>query len=647
MSLEGRSLQPDENPFWDPGGPSLRPNQHLCRIIISAITAMDTETDESPFSRSELDLHANMVVVGNNSFVIEDTGKKADVNPFSPDFDALTKVPIVHAGLLYECPHTGTEHLLLVKDALYVPSMKHNLIPPFILREAGLTVNDTPKIHVQDPTVDDHSILFPIQEFRIPLQLWGVFSYFHTGKPSLEQVQECEHVHLMTPEWQWNPHDATYSSNEAAMLDWEGNMRIPQDRQQILLEHVDSDEQLSAAMTIAGAEEALIDDIFDQIEPDLAEFDDSMLERAATSRFCMSVGATVAHAGQLVDDDEPEDASADIRSEGLVDDDADDDDVLSTIRTNPQDFDEIIDSDMFFASAAHARPRKVVDVNHLSKIWRIDVETAKRTLDTTSQLLQHRTTHTTRNFGTNDRMLRYRRIDQHFFMDTFFARKKDGKSSRGHTCCQLFVTDKGFIFVVPMKSKGEVLSAVKEFAKAVGAPNAIISDAAKEQTSADIRKFCNSMGTTLRVLEEHTPWSNKAELYIGLIKEAVRKEMRHTNCPLVFWDYCVEWRARVNNLTARPLFQLHGSTPHQDVFGEEGDISNLCQFGFYDWCYFRDQGTKFPFNKEVLGRVLGPARGTGNEMAQWILKSNGQVVPRRTARPLQVAELHSATEQAK
>ena len=49
-------------------------------------------------------------------------------------------------------------------------------------------------------------------------------------------------------------------------------------------------------------------------------------------------------------------------------------------------------------------------------------------------------------------------------------------------------------------------------------------------------------------------------------------------------------------------------------------ISNLCQYGWYEWCYFRDQTTAFPNNKEVLGRVFGPARGAGNEMAQWILK---------------------------
>ena len=66
-------------------------------------------------------------------------------------------------------------------------------------------------------------------------------------------------------------------------------------------------------------------------------------------------------------------------------------------------------------------------------------------------------------------------------MDTFFATKKGGTLSRGNTCCQLFITDKGFIYVVPMKRKSEVLTAIKLFAKEVGAPDAIVSDMAKEQ----------------------------------------------------------------------------------------------------------------------------------------------------------------------
>jgi hypothetical protein len=251
-----------------------------------------------------------------------------------------------------------------------------------------------------------------------------------------------------------------------------------------------------------------------------------------------------------------------------------------------------------------------------------------------------------RNYGTNDRMLRCKRANDYFFMDTFFATKKAGKSSRGHNCCQLFVTDKGFVHVVPMKSKAEVLQAVKQFAKDIGAPDAIICDMAGEQTSHALKRFCQEIGTTLRLLEEGTPWANKAELCIGLIKEAVRKDMKESDCPLPLWDYeyCVERRASINNLTAKDLFSLHGSNAHAALTGEDGDISNLCQCKWHDWCYFREQKQRFPFNREVLGRALGPAKGEGNEMAQWTLKANGDVAPRRSSRPLKVDEIHSATE---
>ena len=94
----------------------------------------------------------------------------------------------------------------------------------------------------------------------------------------------------------------------------------------------------------------------------------------------------------------------------------------------------------------------------------------------------------------------------------------------------------------------------------------------------------------LRVLEEGTPWSNKAEFYISLIKEAAREDMSGSNSPLWFWHYyCIERRARINNLTAKNGFNLHGSSPQTLTTGDEGIISNLCQYGWYEWCYFRDQ----------------------------------------------------------
>ena len=71
-------------------------------------------------------------------------------------------------------------------------------------------------------------------------------------------------------------------------------------------------------------------------------------------------------------------------------------------------------------------------------------------------------------------------------MDTFFATKKGGRSSQGHTYCQLFVTDKGFLYVIPMRRKSEVLQAIKQFTKEIGVPTSIIADMSGEQMSHDV-----------------------------------------------------------------------------------------------------------------------------------------------------------------
>ena len=100
-------------------------------------------------------------------------------------------------------------------------------------------------------------------------------------------------------------------------------------------------------------------------------------------------------------------------------------------------------------------------------------------------------------------------------MDTFFATRRAKQTSRGNTCMQLFITDKGFVYVVPLPCKADVPKALKLFAKEIGAPSAIICDAACDQVSKEAKTLCRKMGTALRVLEENTPWANRAELFIG------------------------------------------------------------------------------------------------------------------------------------
>ena len=40
-----------------------------------------------------------------------------------------------------------------------------------------------------------------------------------------------------------------------------------------------------------------------------------------------------------------------------------------------------------------------------------------------------------------------------------------------------------------------------------------------------------------------------------------------------------------------------------------------------------------------MGRCFGPAKNKGNEMSQWVLKQNGQILPRKTMRKLTRDEL--------
>ena len=145
-----------------------------------------------------------------------------------------------------------------------------------------------------------------------------------------------------------------------------------------------------------------------------------------------------------------------------------------------------------------------------------------------------------------------------------------------------------------MKSESDVPKALRLFAKRVGAPEAIIYDSVRAQKSTDVRQFLTPIGTTLQLSESGTLWSNRAELYISLIKSGTCKDMKEAGCPLPFWDYCIERRARINNLTAKDLFQLEGRNPQYSITGEEGDISNLCQFRLYEWCYIFDICTAFP-----------------------------------------------------
>ena len=606
------------------------PNEYLLGRISSLVasTAVDQADDLSSASRSELDSHANMVVLGRNCFVFDGVhGKTCDVEPFDPKLGKAKKVPVVDAAVAYDCPYSHQTFLFILRNALYIPTLEHNLIPPFIMREAGLTVNDTPKIHTPNPDPSDHSISFPSSNLLVPLQLWGTFSYFPSRMPTSEEIHSCDKLFLTPDGTNWDPYSTHFALNEESMLDYDGTMRsrkmrrlhkLDQEPDPVPVSDFDSVISSVSASTFSS-DITLSDQIYDPggeekyVDQESVDFASAINLQTEISKFGMSVGSTV---GALASG-EPFFSSLDALSSEI-------------------------------SSTTASKPTKGVTPQFLSKIWHINTDLASKVIDQSTQLQrQGGDNDLSRLLSTNDRMLRYRRINSQFFSDTFFVTAA-GKSTRGFTCAQMFVSDKGFVAIYPMRSKSEFQDALHQFCKEIGVPTTLVVDPAREQTKKSVRKFCHQVGTTLRVLEESTQWANRAELYIGMFKEAVRQDLSRSNAPLSLWDYCVERRARIHNVTPKNLFQLNGSNPTSATFGTQPDISNICQFDWYEWCYYREVGSvQFPFQRRKLGRVLGPFKNEGNEMCQAVLNINGNVVPRRTVTRLTTEELHSPAEIAK
>ena len=154
--------------------------------------------------KTELDSHANMPVFGKHCHVFDSTHKRScDVEPYDKNLGVARAVTIVDAALAYSCPHSLKTYVLIAKNVLYVPTLEHNLIAPFILRESGAFVNETPKIQVNSPSIHDHSIYYQDHQLRIPLRLKGIFSYFETRKPTQEEIEGCDKIFITPDSYHW------------------------------------------------------------------------------------------------------------------------------------------------------------------------------------------------------------------------------------------------------------------------------------------------------------------------------------------------------------------------------------------------------------------------------------------------------------
>ena len=357
---------------------------------------MEAETETDGESRMELDSHANMPVVRREALVVEQSGKMVEVSPFTPDYKPI-KVEVVNAVIQYDSPLDGREYILVIQNAIRVPSMSNNLIPPFIMRENGIMVNECAKIHCEDPTREDHAIFFETYDLRIPLQLHGIISYFVTRKPNVEAVMDAHEplncateIYTLTPV-RWNPHTNAYALNEESIVDWEGNIRERNHSDvKIVLDEIDDDYQNQHKIlsietqhidkVLKARSQCINNNMFKTNElstissvlcPHLLT---SMIEaRANLGSDAINICAMNCYGGNYLDNGD--DAIKENEFPMTMDMFQDAMDGLNSEE----------DMDAFFASGVHGGPKVGIDARHLSKVWRITYEDAKRTIDATTQ----------------------------------------------------------------------------------------------------------------------------------------------------------------------------------------------------------------------------------------------------------------------
>ena len=251
------------------------------------------------------------------------------------------------------------------------------------MRENGIMVNECDKIHCEDPTREDHAIIFKGYDLHIPLWLHGIFSYFVTRKPNVEAVMDAHEplncateIYTLAPT-RWNPHTDAYALYEESIVDCEGNIRGRNHSDvKIVLDEIGDEYQNQYKISSMEAQHV------DEILKSRSQYSNNnvfktnelsiislalcphlltlMIEaRTNLGSDAINIGAMNSYDGNYLDND----------------DDAIKEDEIPMTMDMFQDamngLDSEEDMDAFFASGVHGGPEVGIDARHLSKVWRI------------------------------------------------------------------------------------------------------------------------------------------------------------------------------------------------------------------------------------------------------------------------------------
>ena len=468
------------------------------------------------------------------------------------------------------------------------------------LRENDIILNECPKSMIENPSKEHHSLLAITdtnETLRIPFQLRGVTSTILVTTLTLSEYQELPRIELTSPDLTWDPQNPDYAAQEASFFTVLGQFNPPGDR--------------------------------DSASGDTASGDRS--NRTSRNRMIKTPGLGLAGLKAL---------------QHRVHSTSYSDAILNSIDPTLTEgsFLQMLQSNRAVTVMSTTTSKRTgLKPEHLASKWNISLKQAENTIRVTTQRAVRLISNPalSRRFKTNDRMLRYNRVQHTVFTDTM---KATVLSTRKNRYAQIYCTDFQWMRAYPMRTESEAHYTLSTMMKDVGVPNKMVMDNAKTQVLGQFKRKLREADCRIKRIEPHTPFSNAAEAAIRELKKRTARALTKSKCPKSLWDDCIELTALQRSHTALDLWNLRGEVPQTIMTGQTADISQLFELEWYEWVKYYESATRFPEDKMSLGKYLGPSIDIGPAMTAKILKRNGNTTHVSTYRALTDEEIASDLE---
>ena len=579
---------------------SLQSSDRLdCFSTISALK--NTQTPTIPriqyCGKSKLDSHADTMVAGKNCIVMHYTDRTCTVSPYNDqEYKPVSGVPIVQAATGYTSKN-GRNYILILNEALSMPTLNHSLWNPNQMRHYGADVIDNP--YEKEPM----RITSPDGEFTSCLQHQGTTIFVDTWTPTDADLKNCPHIVLTSPH-PWNPQNVRFPSVSYSEQEEIERRSI----KSIQVEYSHDNFSIQHHGEIGFCEPTEIDELpyEDDIIMNIGDINHQFIESITTSQI------KIASVSKII-------TKLPIKKRKRIQFD------LPTLEPGPIKEIDIQPRKTFLSNDRHSN----MSPQDLSERWCISVAQAALTLKaTTRRLIRSALMPLARRYRV-DRMFMINRIRGEMSTDTMDARCK---SIHGERYCQVFGNKDFFVEAYPIIKKGDCHAPLELLV-----PDNMRYDGSKEQCGkhtkfqGTIKKY----GIHSRISEPHRSNQNPAE---GVIRELRKKWFRtlfKTGCPRRLWSYGLPHIAKVMQHTASYAGNLEGRTPIEKLTGETPDISEYLDFGFYDWVVFKEDAG---LSEVKIGRFLGVSHEVGSLMSYWVLPDTGVPQSRTSAQRLTLLE---------